>query len=418
MQTSLPMTLRQEPYGGLLFHPDEGVFVELDHDAFQAARRIAERGGKVRRPSEWLLRQSLRGIIGDVDRPIRLISDQGHDQDEYADLAVLAAPTLVDFQITERCGLGCPQCYASSLPQGKDVSWDDAILAAKSLAEAGVLQVAIGGGEPLYHPLFRELLALFSDHGIVPNLTTTGIGMREQDLQAMKRYCGAVAMSLEGVYDKFALRRRQGFAKFRATAERFLAADIPLVMQVTVSAQNLADIPEITEFCRELGPLYGVVFLNFKPAGRGESYDKPLSTESYPEVHRILTKAVQDLQPTMRVGFDCCFTPGLSGVEKSLSLAQGTILEGCSATRSGIGLSPLLDVLPCTFLPDRKLGNLREKSLSAIWRDHQAKGFRQSMRIHKTEDSRCRSCAVSSKCLGGCSVWSLVGCDTKEPVHT
>ncbi len=408
------MTLRQEAYGGLLFHPDEGVFVELDHEAFEAAKRFALRGGSVRRPSEWLVKRTLRSIVGDMDRPTRVILNDS--QDLTRELSVLEAPTLIDFQITERCGLGCPQCYASSLPNGIDVSWEDAELAAKYMQEAGVLQVAIGGGEPLYHPRFKDLLALFSDHGLVPNLTTTGLGMKAHDLAAMKRYTGAVAMSLEGVGDKFSLRRRQGFTVFRKTAERFLDAGIPLVMQVTVSATNLPDIPEIVEFCRDIGPLYGVVFLNYKPAGRGESYDKPLSSLSYAEVHRILTHAVRELHPVTRVGFDCCFTPGLSGIETSLSFKPGTILEGCSATRSGLGLSPHLDVLPCTFLPDKKLGNLKEKSLKEIWHDRRAQSFRGAMVAHKAKDSRCGSCAVSSHCLGGCSVWNLVGCQTKEPL--
>jgi radical SAM protein with 4Fe4S-binding SPASM domain len=66
--------------------------------------------------------------------------------------------------------------------------------------------------------------------------------------------------------------------------------------------------------------------------------------------------------------------------------------------------------VPCTFLPARKLGNLRRQSLLDIWRGTQAQGFRVLQRDYLARDARCAGCAVNPVCMGGCPVWDLVGC--------
>jgi radical SAM protein with 4Fe4S-binding SPASM domain len=408
------MICRQETYGGTLFHPFDATFIQLDHDGFDCVSRVFGHKMKPRNSDERDFIAEVTRNLPSIDMPVRLVNQTAPST--VALPGILSAPILVDFQITERCGMGCPQCYASSVTKGKDVSWEDAELAVAQMREAGVCQVALGGGEPVYYPRLDDLLSLIRDNGMVPNLTTTGVGMTEGQMNSMLRNCGAVAMSLEGVHERFAIRRKTGFENFQRTAERFLAKEIPLVMQVTVSSQNLEDLDSIVEYCLTVRPLYGVVFLAHKPAGRATSYDKPLSALDYSVVHEKVLRAVKALHPHTRVGFDCCFTPGMVGLEQSLGFAPATIVEGCSATRSGIGLTPQLDVLPCTFLPEKKLGNLREKSLLEIWRDTPSGGFRSAMKVHATEDSRCRSCSSNSSCMGGCSVWSLVGCVTKEPL--
>lgn len=71
------------------------------------------------------------------------------------------------------------------------------------LAEMGVFQVAIGGGEPLLHPDIIPILQYGKKLGLVINLTTSGAHLDFDRLMALKRYAGAVALSLEGVYSSY-----------------------------------------------------------------------------------------------------------------------------------------------------------------------------------------------------------------------
>ena len=410
---------RRENYGGTLFHPADATFLQLDHDGFNCVKRIMINGEKAQNKDERAFIKDVRASLFHIDAnselPIRLV-EHASPVTKFLP-GVLSAPILVDWQITERCGMGCPQCYASSVVRGKDVSWSDAELCVSQMREAGVCQVALGGGEPVLHPRLGDLLQLIRDNGMVPNMTTTGIGMTKEQIKSMKRNCGAVAMSLEGAGEKFAIRRKQGFDNFRRVTDLFLENEIPLVMQITVSNGNLEYLDETVAHCLGVTPLYGVVFLAHKPAGRAEVFDHPLSKGDFRNVHETMYRVVRTLQPHTRVGFDCCFTPGMVGLEKELGLSHGTIIEGCSATRSGVGLSPELDVLPCTFLTNKKLGNLKEKSLLKIWNDSYSNAFRLDMEHRSKEDTECRTCSSNSLCMGGCSAWRLVGCVTKEPLQ-
>lgn len=416
------MILRRESFGGTLFHPDDATFVQVDPAGFAVLKRLlGERPclEESMRAAAGEEREFLSGILGELPPrrlPARLVEHEVPAA--AAALQVLSAPILVDFQITERCGLGCPQCYASSVSSGQDVSWPDAALAIAQMHEAGVCQIALGGGEPLLHPRLGDLLRLIADHGMVPNMTTTGVGMTAELMRAIRDHCGAVAMSLEGVGAKFALRRRQGFQVFERNLRRFLEQDVPLVLQITVSRGNIGDLDEIVDYCLGVDGLYGVVFLAHKPAGRATSFDQALSAGDHRGIHGVMMRAVRRLRERTRVGFDCCFSPAMTGFEADLGFARGTIVEGCSATRSGVGLTPALDVLPCTFLGGERLGNLRERTLLEIWNQTPSVRFRDRMIRHSQADKRCRTCASNADCLGGCSAWSLTGCETKsaEPI--
>ena len=57
-------------------------------------------------------------------------------------------------------------------------------------------QIALGGcGDPDQHEHFPEILELCRRAGIVPNFTTSGLGMTLELARLCKEYCGAVAVS-------------------------------------------------------------------------------------------------------------------------------------------------------------------------------------------------------------------------------
>jgi len=49
-----------------------------------------------------------------VDKMQATLKAEYHTTDPDLEFQVLSGPTLVDFQITERCHMDCPHCYASS----------------------------------------------------------------------------------------------------------------------------------------------------------------------------------------------------------------------------------------------------------------------------------------------------------------
>jgi MoaA/NifB/PqqE/SkfB family radical SAM enzyme len=87
------------------------------------------------------------------------------------------APLFFAWQLTNRCDAGCLHCCEES---GPDRAWSDemnpeqvrAVLA--QIEGAGVPYVALGGGEPMGHPQFWEIIRRLSQRGIELKIETNG----------------------------------------------------------------------------------------------------------------------------------------------------------------------------------------------------------------------------------------------------
>lgn len=413
---NLPIALRAESFGGILFDPADATFLELDHEGFELLWDYADNPAGVRSGEELRLlgevREQLRALDG---RPFRRIPRQSPAAD--GGLPVLSAPSLVDFQITDQCHLDCPHCYADSTSAGEHGRLQDILLGLEQVAEFGAFQVAIGGGEPLLHPQLDQILARCHQLGMVPNLTTSGLNLSNYNLNLIKRYCGAVGVSLEGVEDEFDAYRKSGFQRFRKVLARLAEWQIPTVLQVTLNTDTFARLDSIVDFCRRQDNLYGVIFLAFKPVGRGAVFGRPLAGIDPVRLHEGLQSAFFALSQTTRVGFDCCMTPGVTGTGSEFDAHAARYLEGCSALRASIGLLPNLDVLPCTFTAGHAVGNLHCSHIRDIWHGMQTRAFRDNMVSGAQDNASCSACSKYSYCLGGCPVMDLVNCNNDHLAH-
>lgn len=89
------------------------------------------------------------------------------------------APELVDLKITSRCPFvdaPCyPYCYQDSSPKQAHADENTIGRYLYALEELGVFEVAIGGGEPTFHPQFVSILRDCRRCDIVPNFTTRSL---------------------------------------------------------------------------------------------------------------------------------------------------------------------------------------------------------------------------------------------------
>ena len=306
--------------------------------------------------------------------------------------------------------MGCPHCYASAVDEGKHVAWEDLARVVQQMKDCGVCQVALGGGEPLIHPDIIRLLKLCHESGIVPNITTGGMNFSDEKLQALHDYCGAVGISMEGVGKRYSRWRTWGFDNFIKALNRMHEADIPTVIQITLSARNIDELDEMVDFLLTQKHLYGVIFLAYKNVGRGITAANNLGTIDPAVVSPALKKAFDRLRPHMRVGYDCCMTPGIAGVEEEAEFADASSLEGCSATRGSVGVSAKLEVSPCTFTGEYHLGNLKEIHLRDVWQGKTSESFRRRIHFKSVKNTACGGCQKQGSCFGGCPVMPLVNC--------
>ena len=112
---------------------------------------------------------------------VRIRFDDRAPLPEHVSNLPSSRPSLVDVKITDQCPFQCSYCYQASLPTGKPASLLTIARVATMLGKAGVMEVALGGGEPTLHPDFVSVLTVFEQNGIVPNFTTRNLAWLRKD---------------------------------------------------------------------------------------------------------------------------------------------------------------------------------------------------------------------------------------------
>jgi len=216
-------------------------------------------------------------------------------------------PELVDLKITDYCAKGCRFCYQGSSRVGKhaDKGTMETILYELGF-RLGVLEVAIGGGEPLEHPEFDSIIETAARDGITPNVTTR----RPLELAKRSRIVldkiGAVGVSvgddwLADIESAVILRRAMGGGQDRLVLHAILGVD-PLDQIVkTATALHMP-----------------VLILGFKGVGRGASYGGCAA-----DTGKSLAAAIQSAWGVgcARIGIDTCVAAKHKDVLDSLEIA-------------------------------------------------------------------------------------------------
>lgn len=124
-----------------------------------------------------------------------------------------SAPELIDLKITQFCPFSrdCPMCYMASDGDGGHGDVNEIFAYLGQMADAGVFEVALGGGEPTLHPFFTWILEHGHRRGLAMNFTTKNFALFSQEkFDDVRRFASAVAISVNN---------RRDFERFRQLVE-------------------------------------------------------------------------------------------------------------------------------------------------------------------------------------------------------
>lgn len=113
----------------------------------------------------------------------------------HPDPFILDSPNMIDIGIMGHCSNNCQICYQGdiNIPNMKFEDFKTIIKQCKD----HVNQVALGGkGDPNKHEDFEKILQFCRVNNVVPNYTTSGNGITDEEVYISKIYCGAVAVSM------------------------------------------------------------------------------------------------------------------------------------------------------------------------------------------------------------------------------
>lgn len=306
-------------------------------------------------------------------------------------------PSLIDIGIMAKCANAkyCPVgCYQNRRKGDNNMSLEDY----KSIIDqiqGKVMQVALGGaGSPNEHENFREILQYTREHDIVPNYTTSGIGLTDEMVAATKDFCGAVAVSDYNMpYTKEAIHK-------------FIDAGVKTNIHFVIGNDSIDRAIDYLKYPERVpNGVDAVIFLLHKPVGLGSNAN--VLQFSDPKVDEFFN-LVDNHKGEWKIGFDSCCVPGI--INKTKNVAEASI-DTCEAARFSCYITHDMKMIPCSFdNQDMKYAvDLRKHTIEEAWNSEQFMQFRATLLLS------CLDCKSRNICMGGCPLRrQIVLCDRKE----
>lgn len=303
------------------------------------------------------------------------LEDDGYSEPFWAE----EGPELLDISITNYCERGCQFCYRKANPKGHHMSLESLKHVITQAKNAGVFQIALGGGNPNQHPHFNDILRMIREAGIVPSYTTNGDGLSEDILVATKTYCGAMAVSLYEPYIGYDdIFERIHSIGIKCNAHIILKKDT-----IDMLTNWFKNPPHFFKWVN------AVVILNYKPIISDSGF-MVKDTQKLQQFYEAVSSC-----NTMKIGFDSCSVPGIV----SWMNVNSALIEPCESARFSAFISEDLRMYPCSFMVNTDLfGDLKSQSLTDIWHDHPTFVDHRE----RIKNNNCSACKVQNLCNGGC----------------
>ena len=303
-------------------------------------------------------------------------------------------PELLDVGIMGHCQHGrsglCEKAGVECYQNGRVSTADNMTLRDfRSIAEqcnGKTYQFALGGcGDPDQHEAFEDILKICRDNRIVPNFTTSGLGMAEDKAAICKEYCGAVAVSwYRSSYTSDAINM-------------LISAGVKTNIHYVLNRDTIEEaVDRLTDDTGFPKGINAVVFLLHKPVGQGsrekmidlhnDSLRRLLEVVDSPDIHKHLYK----------IGFDSCTVPALIEMKR----IDPTSLDTCEGARWSAYISADMQMMPCSFAHEHPEWSvsLRDHTILEAWNSTEFDLFRDSL-LH-----RCPECGQRHLCMGGCPI--------------
>ncbi len=260
---------------------------------------------------------------------------------EESQHAGLATPSTVVIEPTDRCNLHCPGCYAKSISDGSDLSFEQLVDIVDQVVDMGISLITISGGEPFLaekrDQSLTRLARMFPDNAFL--VYTNGTLIDEATAARLGKVGNIFpAVSVEGTETQTDARRGKGISAANRTARRRLARHgVMTGFSATVTrlnAEGIAADAFIDQRIEE-GDMFGWFFL-LQPIGRAPRPDLMVTADQRARLRESIYRWRLSERPIFLGDF----------------WNDGPMVGGCIAGgRRYFHICANGDISPCVFAP-------------------------------------------------------------------
>jgi nif11-class peptide radical SAM maturase 3 len=317
------------------------------------------------------------------------------------------------WEITLKCNLACQHCGSrAGHTRAKELSTAEALDMVKQLAEVGITEVTLIGGEAFLRPDWLEIASAITSSGMICGMTTGGYGITLDTARRMKeagiRVVSVSVDGLEATHDR--LRGRQGSWQWAfKTMSHLKKAGIPFGCNTQINRLSAPEFPQIYERIRDAGVFAWQIQLTVPMGNAADNNEILLQPyellDVYPMIARVASRAKREgvrVQPGNNIGYYGPYERLLRGGD------AWSFWQGCSAGLSALGIEADGAIKGCPSLPTSAYtgGNIRDHSLRTIVEETEELRFNLGAGTPKGIEHLwgfCKSCEFAELCRGGCS---------------
>ncbi|MBN3942055.1 MAG: nif11-class peptide radical SAM maturase 3 [Nostoc sp.] len=320
------------------------------------------------------------------------------------------------WEITLKCNLACSHCGSrAGHERAKELSPEEALDLVKQMAEVGIKEVTLIGGEAFLRPDWLEIAKAINEAGMLCGMTTGGYGISLETAQKMKEAgIRTVSVSIDGLeatHDR--LRGKKGSWKYAfKTMSHLREVGISFGCNTQINRLSAPEFPCIYECIRDAGAHAWQVQLTVPMGNAADNADILLQPHElldiYPMLARVARRAYQEgvqLQAGNNIGYYGPYERLLRGRGKE---DEFSFWQGCGAGLSTLGIEADGAIKGCPSLPTTAYtgGNIREHTLHDIIKG--AEELRFNLGAGTPEGTKhlwgfCKTCEYAELCRGGCS---------------
>jgi radical SAM protein with 4Fe4S-binding SPASM domain len=342
-----------------------------------------------------------RGVLSEMSR--QRLREQCRVKVRWPDRPQIIAPETVHWAITHQCGAACPDCYMERhkglFPD--ELNTREAFEIIDKIANAGVFQLAIGGGEPLLRKDLAMIAGYASAKGMVVHITT---GCYEIDAHRLEELAKSIKSLQIGIRMDTCTRDNEAVAQLKKLIEKLGQCGIICGANLVMSRSGIKKLDEAVQILADAG-FSRFTLLRYKPPAHVARW-----VDEKPDHHDLnrLEYCLADIvrkNSRLHIRIDCA----LSFLERRLNpqLAQESGIKGCTAADRIMSVAPDGSVFPCSQLtgPDLKAGNLLQEDFATFWYSQLMKRYRKFREAKSFRGSHCGNCKAKRFC-GGCRIFA------------
>lgn len=308
---------------------------------------------------------------------------------ELLDIGIMGQCHISQLGICKKAGIDCyQQALLKKSPNMSLENYEKILIE----SQGKTFQIALGGaGDPNKHKNFAEILKLTREYNIVPNMTTSGMYMTDDEISLMKTYCGACAISF---YSRLDSNNNETNKETIEAIRRLVDAKCITNIHFVLSNETIKEA--ILRLENNLFPkgINAIIFILYKAAGFGQ-IDKILNFNN--KYFQKFLDIINNNKFDFQIGFDTCCTPAILKKCSSIPIES---LDFCEAARFSMYIDSEMNAYPCSFdCTSKKWAvSLMNKTIKGAWDSQLFSDFR------KKYNSSCIEEACKIQCGGKCAL--------------